>query len=99
MFILASGRRIEQTIGYWRRNLCGLGSYVMATNTGMYFSRDNDVPKILTESIRCNRLESIIQNLHLHENSIIGVSCDWLYKLGPLMGSFIESLQKYYGVN
>ncbi|CAG5010352.1 unnamed protein product [Parnassius apollo] len=64
-----------------------LSGYVKLPNKRLYFSKDNDVPKMLQEGIRCNRFESILQNLHLNDNSELGVSSDRLYKLRPLLDS------------
>ncbi|KAF9419654.1 hypothetical protein HW555_003932 [Spodoptera exigua] len=62
-----------------------LSGYVKLPNKRLYFSKDNDVPKILAESIRCNRFEAILQNLHLNDNTHLSASSDRLYKLRPLL--------------
>lgn len=76
-----------------------LSGYVKLPRKRLYFCKDNDVPKILQDSIRCNRFELILQNLHLNDNSELGVSTDRLYKLRPFLDSLGESFQKHYGLD
>lgn len=76
-----------------------LSGYVKLPNKRLYFSKDNDVPKILAGSIRCNRFEAILQNLHLNDNTHLSASSDRLYKLRPLLDSLGESFQKHYGLD
>lgn len=64
-----------------------------------YFSKSNDVPKIFPESIRCNRFESILQHLHLNDNTNLSASSDRLCKLRLLLDSLNESYQKHYGTD
>ncbi|KAG5882387.1 hypothetical protein JTB14_016669 [Gonioctena quinquepunctata] len=44
--------------------LSGYGKY---PNKRMYWSNENDVPKILSESIRLNRFETILRHVHLND--------------------------------
>lgn len=76
-----------------------LSGYAKLPNKRLYFSKNNDVPKILAESIRCNRFESILQDLHLNDNTLLSTSSDRLYKLRPLLDSLSESFRKHYGLD
>ena len=38
-------------------------------NKRMFWSRENDVPALLAESIRCNRFEIILKHMHMNDIS------------------------------
>lgn len=63
-----------------------LSGYAKYPNKRMYWSPDNDVPKILADSMRLNRFEQIIRNLHVNDNSKIDKD-DRLYNLRPIIES------------
>ncbi len=86
--------------------------YVPLPNKRFYWDRDDDVPKLLSNSIRCNRFEAILRSIHLNDNSKMDKN-DRLYKLHPLIElleqrflehspgkeylSIYESMIPYYG--
>ena len=60
-----------------------LSGYSKCPNKRMYWSSYDDVPKMLYNSIRLNRFETI---LHLHFNdNILNDKTDKLYKLRPII--------------
>ena len=61
--------------------MSGYGKY---SNKRLYWSREEDTPKLLMNSIRCNRFEDILHHIHLNDNSNHDGS-DRLYKLRPLL--------------
>lgn len=61
-----------------------LSGYAKYPNKRMYWSRQSDSPKILSDAIRCNRFEDILHYLHFSDNSKLDGS-DRLYKLRPLL--------------
>lgn len=71
-----------------------MSGYAKYPNKRMFWSREEDVPRLLSESIRCNRFEQILRFLHLNDNSKIDPS-DRLYKLRP----FIEALNTSFSVH
>lgn len=73
--------------------LSGYGKY---TNKRMYWAKEDDVPKILANSIRLNRFELILRSLHLNDNTEIN-SEDRLYKLRPLIDKLNVNFRKYGG--
>lgn len=75
--------------------LSGYGKY---PNKRLYWSNENDVPKILSESIRLNRFESILRHLHLNDNNQIDNE-NKLYKLQPLIDTLNQNFRKYGGVD
>lgn len=72
--------------------LSGYGKY---PNKRMYWSNENDVPKILSESMRLNRFELILRHFHINDNSKIDHE-NKLYKLQPLIDKLDQNF-KYYG--
>ncbi|XP_060801591.1 piggyBac transposable element-derived protein 3-like [Amyelois transitella] len=76
-----------------------LSGYAKLPCKRLYFSKENDVPKILSDSIRCNRFEAILQHLHFNDNTFLSDSSDRLYKLRPLLDSLSESFRKHYGLD
>lgn len=48
-----------------------LSGYSKYPNKRLYWSNETDVPKILSDSIRLNRFETILRHLHLNDNSKI----------------------------
>ncbi|CAK1554360.1 unnamed protein product [Leptosia nina] len=75
-----------------------LSGYVKLPKKRLYFCKDNDVPTILQDSIRCNRFELILQHVHLNDNSELNET-DRLYKLRPVLESLGETFQKHYGMD
>lgn len=75
-----------------------LSGYAKYPNKRMYWSPDNDVPKILADSMRLNRFEQIIRNLHVNDNSKIDKD-DRLYKLRPIIESLNNNFRKYGGLD
>ncbi|KAJ8909477.1 hypothetical protein NQ315_015407 [Exocentrus adspersus] len=55
------------------------------------------LPKILSDSMRLNRFELILRNLHLNDNTQINKD-DKLYKLTPLISSLNKNLRKFGGL-
>lgn len=45
-----------------------LSGYAKYPNKRMYWSTKDDVPKLLKNSIRLNRFESILRSFHLNDN-------------------------------
>lgn len=74
--------------------LSGYGKY---PNKRMYWSNQDDVPKILQNSIRLNRFESILRSFHLNDNTVIDKE-DRLYKLRPLITHLNQNFQKHGGL-
>lgn len=60
-----------------------LSGYAKYPNKRLYWSSNEDVPNILQNSIRLNRFEQILRNVHLNDNDRI--DNDRLYKLRPLI--------------
>lgn len=75
--------------------LSGYGKY---PNKRMYWSNDNDVPKVLSESMRLNRFEMILRHIHLNDNNKIDKE-NKLYKLQPLIDKLNENFKKYGGLD
>lgn len=74
--------------------LSGYGKY---TNKRMYWAREDDVPKILSDSMRLNRFESILRNLHLNDNTQTDKE-DKLYKLRPLISILNKNFNIFGGL-
>ncbi len=68
-----------------------MSGYVPLPNKRLYWDRDDDVPKLLSNSIRCNRFEAILHAIHMNDNSKIDQN-DRLYKLRP----FIELIENRF---
>lgn len=62
-----------------------LSGYTKCPNKRLYWSTEDDVPKILSDSIRCNRFEDILRNFQLIDNANILNPDDRLCKLRPLL--------------
>lgn len=75
--------------------LSGYGKY---PNKRLYWSNETDVPKILSDSIRLNRFETILRHLHLNDNSKIDNE-NKLYKLQPLIDKLNDNFKKYGGLD
>lgn len=75
--------------------LSGYGKY---PNKRMYWSNENDVPSILSESMRLNRFETILRHIHLNDNSRID-DRDKLYKLKPLIDKLNINFRINGGLN
>ncbi|KAJ8913981.1 hypothetical protein NQ315_008973 [Exocentrus adspersus] len=74
--------------------LSGYGKY---PNKRMYWSSNNDVPKILSESIRLHKFEAILKHFHLNDNSKLDTT-DRLYKLRPLIIKLNANFRKFGGL-
>lgn len=72
-----------------------LSGYAKYPNKRMFWSGQNDVPKILQESIRLNRYEEILRHFHLNDNFKIDAN-DRLYKLRPLIEELNQNF-RYHG--
>lgn len=75
-----------------------LSGYAKYPNKRMYWSSESDVPKILADSMRLNRFEQIVRNLHLNDNSNIDKE-DRLYKLRPIIETLNVNFRKYSGLD
>ena len=74
-----------------------MSGYAKYPNKTMYWSKENDVPIILAEGIRCNRFEAILRNLHLNDNTPDDGS-DKLFKLRPILRMLGVSFKKHGGL-
>lgn len=72
-----------------------LSGYAKYPNKRMYWSGETDVPTILQNSIRLNRYEQILRNIHLNDNNNIYPE-DRLYKLRPLITELNKNF-RYHG--
>ena len=61
-----------------------LSGYAKYPNKWMYWSKESDGPIILSDSIRCNRFETILRYLYLNDNALHDGS-DRFFKLSPLL--------------
>ncbi|XP_054259672.1 piggyBac transposable element-derived protein 2-like [Macrosteles quadrilineatus] len=75
-----------------------LSGYVKYPNKRLYWSKENDAPALLSESIRCNRFEQILRFLHLNDNNNLDTS-DRLYKLRPYIDSLSNSFLHHGGLD
>lgn len=75
-----------------------LSGYAKYRNKRMFWSKENDVPTLLLQSIRCNRFERIQRNLHLNDNTKHDAS-DKLFKLRPLLDMLGTSFKKHGGLD
>lgn len=73
--------------------LSGYGKYL---NRRLYWSSEEDVPKILQNSMRRNRFETILKYLHFNDNSKLQQE-DRLYKLRPLVDILNKNFRKHGG--
>lgn len=64
----------------------------------MYWSMDDDVPKLLSQSMRCNRFEQILRFLHLNDN-IKNDRTDKLFKLRPYIEALNSSFKRHGGLD
>ena len=69
-----------------------LSGYTNYPNKRMYWSKESDAPTILSDSIRCNRFETILRHLHLNDGS------DRLAKLRPLLTLLESPFKKHGGI-
>jgi hypothetical protein len=74
--------------------LSGYGKY---PNKRLYWSKENDVPTILCESMRLNRFEQILRHFHLNDNSAIDKN-DRLYKLRPIITELNQNFRFHGGL-
>lgn len=73
-----------------------LSGYAKYPNKRLYWSSNEDVPKILQNSIRCNRFEQILRNIHLNDNN--NIDDDRLYKLRPLITELNNKFKMHGGL-
>lgn len=73
--------------------LSGYGKY---PNRRLYWSSDEDVPKLIQNSMRRNRFEMILKYIHFNDNSKLPQE-DRLYKLRPLIDTLNENFRKHGG--
>lgn len=71
--------------------LSGYGKY---PNRRLYWSSDEDVPKLIQNSMRRNRFEVILKYIHFNDNSALPQE-DRLYKLRPLIDRLNENFKKH----
>ena len=74
-----------------------LSGYSKCPNKPMYWSSYNDVPKMLYNSIRLNRFETILRHLHFNDN-ILNDKTDKLYKLRPIILLLNERFREHGGL-
>ncbi|XP_031352039.1 piggyBac transposable element-derived protein 3-like [Photinus pyralis] len=74
-----------------------LSGYTKCPNKRMYWSTSDDVPKILSNSMRLNRFETILRHLHFNDNSSITPE-DKLYKLRPIIDHLNTTFKKHGGL-
>ena len=75
-----------------------MSGYAKYPKKRMYWSKETDVPTLLSESIRCNRFELILHHLHLNDNTLHDGS-DKLFKLRPVLNMLEQSFKKHGGVD
>lgn len=75
-----------------------MSGYAKYPNKRMYWSMDDDVPKLLSQSMRCNRFEPIIRFLHLNDN-IKNDRSDKLFKLRPYIEALNSSFKRHGGLD
>lgn len=74
-----------------------LSGYSKCPNKRMYWSSYDDVPKMIYNSIRLNRFETILRHLHFNDNVFIDTT-DKLYKLRPIIMHLNESFREHGGL-
>lgn len=75
-----------------------LSGYAKYPNKRLYWSADDDVPKLLSQSMRCNRFEQIMRFIHLNDNTKIDGS-DKLFKLRPYIDVLNRSFRDHGGLD
>ena len=87
--------RLEMTDDELRTVFGGilLSGYSKLPHRRMYWSASDDVPSLLSKSIRRNRFDDILQNLHLADNTVLDPS-DRLAKLRPFMSRLQEKFRE-----
>lgn len=71
-----------------------MSGYAKYPNKRLYWSDKKDTPKLLSNSMRLNRFEKILNNFHLNDNSKLQ-SNDRLFKIRPVIDHLNESFLKY----
>lgn len=71
-----------------------LSGYTKCPNKRMYWSSFDDVPKMLYNSIRLNRFETVIRHLHFNGN-FVNDRTDKLYKLRPIITHLNEEFREH----
>lgn len=75
-----------------------MSGYAKYPNKRIFWSREDDIPKLLSESMRCTRFELILRFLHLNDNSTLNPD-DNLYKLRPLIDMLNTAFSKNEGLD
>lgn len=75
-----------------------MSGYAKYPNKRMFWSREDDVPKLLSESMRCNRFEQILRFIHLNDNTTLNPD-DKLYKLRPIIDALNTSFANHGGLD
>ncbi|KAI4455521.1 transposase is4 [Holotrichia oblita] len=66
-------------------------------NRRIYWSNEDDVPKIVQDSMRLNRFEKILKHIHFSGNAAL-VQEDRLYKIRPLIDKLAKNLRQHGGL-
>lgn len=74
-----------------------LSGYAKYPNKRLFWSGNEDVPKILQNSIRLNRFEQILRHIHFNNNDTIDKN-DRLYKLRPLVTELNKNFKLHGGL-
>lgn len=75
-----------------------MSGYAKYPNKRMFWSREDDVPKLLSESMRCNRFELILRFIHFNDNSTLDPD-DKLYKLRPIIDMLNTAFAEHGGLD
>lgn len=74
--------------------LSGYGKY---PNRRIYWSSEDDVPKIVQDSMRLKRFENILKHIHFSDNATL-VQEDRLYKIRPLIDKLAKNFRQHGGL-
>lgn len=75
-----------------------MSGYAKYPNKRLFWSREDDTPKLLANSMRCNRFEQIIRFMHLNDNNSLNPA-DRLYKLRPIIDVLNKSFTYHGGLD
>lgn len=75
--------------------LSGYGKY---PNRRCYWLGEDDVPKLVQDSMRLKRFEKILKYIHFNDNNNI-IKQDRLYKLRPLIDQLNQKFRKHGGLD
>ena len=87
--------RLEMTDDELRTVFGGilLSGYSKLPHRRLYWCPSDDVPPLLSQSIRRNRFDDILKNLHLADNTVLDLS-DRMAKLRPFMSKLQERFRQ-----